>query len=284
MITLRAGSWMATVSPELGGAILRLDHAGAAVLRPTPDGTDEVLQTACFPLVPYVNRIADARFSHGGCDVTLPTLAQFAPHALHGDGWLRAWSVDTVEAARVVLRLEGGEDHWPWAWTAIQTIELTDDGLRIDLSMTNRARTDAPAGLGLHPYFVRGGDTRLSFRADAVWLADAREIPERLAPADAVMDWSGGPKVSDAPFVDHAYAGWDGQAVLGDGDRRIVMIASDNCRWAQVYAPTGQDFVCVEPMSHRPDAVHAPAGEDAGLAVLKPGETLSIWMRVGIEG
>lgn len=283
MITLNAGDWTATVSPDLGGAILRLDHAGVAVFRPTPGGTDEVLQTACFPLVPYVNRIADARFSHGGREVSLPTLPQFAPHALHGDGWLRAWSVDAVEESRLVLRLEGGDDHWPWAWTSIQTIALTADGLRIDLAMTNGAETEAPAGLGLHPYFRRGTQARLSFHADAVWLADAREIPERLAPPDSVMDWSSGPRVSDAPFVDHAYSGWDGRAVLADDDRRIVMNASDNCRWAQVYAPTGQDFVCVEPMSHRPDAVHAAPGEDAGLTVLKPGETLSIWMTVGIE-
>jgi aldose 1-epimerase len=89
VIRLAAGGWSATIRPELGGAVLGLDWRGHPVLRPTPDGSNDILETACFPLVPYANRIAGGRFAFGGHRVALPVPERFAPHALHGDGWLR---------------------------------------------------------------------------------------------------------------------------------------------------------------------------------------------------
>lgn len=282
MIRLRAGAWSATVSPALGGAVLDLEQAGRPIFRPTPPDADAILQTACFPLVPYANRIAHGRFRFGGEDVALPIHPAFAPHALHGDGWLRPWSVGRHGDNAVSMTLRGGDDHWPWAWSATQTISLSGAGLRVDLSMTNEAGRPAPAGLGLHPYFHRLPDARLTLAADHVWLTTADRIPRRLAAPSSLMDWSDGAALATAPPVDHAYATRRGRAALENGSDRIVLLASDNCRWIQVYAPPDGDFVCVEPVTHRPDAVNAPPGEDSGLVTLPPGESLSIWMTIGV--
>lgn len=284
MIALRCGDWSAVVLPALGGSILSLEHAGRPILRPTPAGADDILQTACFPLVPYANRIADGVFTFGGRQVVLPVLDRFAPHALHGDGWLRPWTVDAADASGVTLRLSGGGDHWPWPWTAVQTIALSVDGLSVTLSIVNEADETAPAGLGLHPYFHRAPDACLTLAADGVWMTDAREIPDRLAGPVELADWSGGRALADAPFVDHAYAGWDRRAVIQGDGRTMVLQASEACTWAQIYAPPGADFLCVEPVTHRPDDIHAPPGEVTGLAVLAPGESLSMRMTVSIAG
>ncbi|MGZ9099330.1 MAG: aldose 1-epimerase [Brevundimonas sp.] len=282
MIRLQTEAWSATVSPALGGAILDLEHAGRPIFRPSPPDAAAILETACFPLVPYANRIAGGRFRCGDEEITLPVLPEFAPHALHGDGWLRAWNVEHQDQGSVSLTLRGGNDHWPWAWSATQTIRLSGAGLRVDLSMTNEADRSAPAGLGLHPYFHRLPDTRLTLAADRVWLTGADEIPERLAASSSLMDWSGGAALASAPPVDHAYEMRRSEASLEDRSHRTVLSASDNCRWAQVYATPGGDFVCIEPVTHRPDAVNAPIGEDTGLAILSPGESLSIWMTIGV--
>lgn len=282
MIRLQAEAWSATVSPALGGAILDLEHAGRPIFRPTPADATAILQTACFPLIPYANRVAGGRFRFGGEDVVLPVPPQFAPHALHGDGWLRAWSVAHQDETAVSMTLRGGDDHWPWAWSATQSVSLSGSGLRVDLSMTNEADRPAPAGLGLHPYFHRLPDARLTLAADHVWLTGTDRIPERLAVSSELMDWSGGAALASAPPVDHAYAIRRSGAALENGSDRIVLFASDNCRWIQVYAPPDGDFVCVEPVTHRPDAVNAPSGEDSGLVVLSPGESLSIWMTIDV--
>ena len=286
LLRLTAGDWRATVAPEQGGAILSLDWRGQHVFRPTPDGANDMLETACFPLVPYANRIADARFEFEGRDVRLTALDRFAPHALHGDGWLKSWTVEAVDDGSVEMVLDWSSDAdgvgWPWPWRARQTVRLTEDGLEIALSVTNTGYAVMPAGLGLHPYFHKSADSRLRLSATGVWLTDAREIPERLAAPDAVADWSGGLALTEAPFVDHAYAGWDGEAVM-EGDGRRVVIRADGADWTQVYAPVGADFFCVEPVTHRPDVLNAPTGERGGLARLLSGESLSLVMTVTAE-
>ena len=270
------------MAPERGGAVLSLDWQGQPVFRPTPNGATDILETACFPLVPYANRIADGRFAFEGRSVQLPTLERFAPHALHGDGWLLPWTVENQKEQRVEMTLDwpGDEAGWPWSWRARQTVELTDQGLAITLSMTNAGEAAMPAGLGLHPYFHRYADSRLTLSAHGVWVTDAREIPERLAAPAEIADWSSGLALADAPFVDHAYAGWTGEAVLEGGGRRVTMMADAPARWTQIYAPAGADFFCVEPVTHRPDAHNAPSSEPTGLQRLAPGHSLEMAMTV----
>ncbi|WP_248118187.1 MULTISPECIES: aldose 1-epimerase [unclassified Brevundimonas] len=285
MIVLQAGDWRATVAPERGGAMLSLDWLGRPVFRPTPDAGEDILQTACFPLVPYANRIADGRFAFGGRSVRLTPLERFAPHALHGDGWLSSWTVtrQTPEAVEMELEWPGDPEGWPWPWRAHQHVSLAPDGLTITLTIINTGDEAMPAGLGLHPYFHRSADAVLTLNATGVWATDDRAIPHRLVQPGAVADWSGGRALKAASFVDHAYAGWDGAAVLSGADRRIILSSEAPARWVQVYAPVVADFVCVEPVTHRPDAHNAPRDEDHGLTVLAPGQTLSLVMQVRAE-
>lgn len=283
MIALRAGDWRATLAPELGGSVLSLDWRGQPVFRPTPDGTTDILETACFPLVPYANRIAEGRFVFEGRSVQLPVLDRFAPHAIHGEGWLRSWTVESQSADTVAMTLDwaGEPDGWPWPWFARQSVSLSSKGLQIGLSVTNTGEATMPAGLGLHPYFRRYPDSRLTLPAEGVWITDARQIPERLAPAAEVVDWSNGVDLADTPFVDHAYASWSEEAFLDGGGRCVTLTADAAARWSQVYMPVDADFCCVEPVTHRPDAHNAPPGEDDGLVRLEPGRTLSLTVMIG---
>jgi aldose 1-epimerase len=282
VIVLERGGWRLRVRPELGCSISSLTRGAYPVLRPTPDGAMDILETACFPLVPYANRIAQGRFSFDGQAVSLPVLDRFAPHALHGDGWLEPWSLleHTDTSASLVYRHDVGA--WPWPYEAVQTFTLTGSGLRIDLSVLNVAETPAPAGLGLHPYFPVGEQTRLSLKADAVWAVDGGLIPTAPVSPASVFDWSSGPRVAGAPFVDHCYAGWDRTARLIEPGRTTTITASPNAGRAHVYAP-GQAFCCVEPVTHRPDAVHAPDHEASGLVMLAPGRALSMWMEIAVS-
>ncbi len=181
----------------------------------------------------------------------------------------------------MTLDWPGEPDGWPWPWFARQGVSLSSKGLQIGLSVTNAGEATMPAGLGLHPYFHRCPDSRLTLPAEAVWMTDARQIPERLAQAAEVVDWSNGVDLAEAPFVDHAYAGWSGKAFLNGGGRCVTLTADAAARWSQVYMPVEADFCCVEPVTHRPDAHNAPPGEDHGLIGLEPGRTLSLTIMIG---
>lgn len=284
MIRLRHQDWALSLNPALGAAVTRLTWRDRDILRPAPDDARDPLATGSFPLAPYANRIADGAFAFDGRDLRLPATSGFEPHTLHGLGWRRPWRVVEATETAVSLSLEQGSSaDWPWPWAAAHRATLTADGVTFDLEMTNRGTRPMPAGLGLHPYFAVYGTTVLTVPADRVWSTDAREIPTALVPAGSLIDWSAGVRLVDAPFVDHAYAGWNGAAVLDHDDCRVTMTASGNARWAHVYAPPGEGFVCVEPVTHRPDAHNAPEGEASGLVVLQPGQALSISMRIAAE-
>jgi aldose 1-epimerase len=274
LITLRHGYWLATVALQ-GGAVASLAKAGRDVLRPAPEGATDPLDFACFPLVPYANRVAGGRFAFAGREVRLPVQPQFAPHALHGEGWLGLWAILEQTDTRLVLSFAG--DDWPWAYEARQTLTLSDDGLTIDLVLINRDERPMPAGLGLHPYFPRFPSSWLDASTTGVWTGQDI-VPDRLAPSNVVADWTDR-SLTDATFVDHCFDGWTGPARLSDdGGTTIVRASADRLH---VYVPTGETYVCLEPVTHRPDVFNQASPGEQGFVVLQPGESLSLSMTVG---
>lgn len=282
-VRLTHGDWSLTLRPDLGASVMALTWRGRNVLRPAPDDAADPLATGSFPLAPYANRIDHGRFEFQERKVVLPPTPGFEPHVLHGLAWRRPWSVTRQDASSVELALDvAAQAEWPWAWTAAHRISLSDDGVMFDLSMTNADVAPMPAGLGLHPYFVAEADSILTLAADGVWLTE-NDIPTRLAPSSAVVDWKTGQSLASAPFVDHAYSGWTSVARLDHGDSVVELTAGANAPWVQVYAPGEGGFVCIEPVTHRPDAHNAPAGEAAGVTVLDPGQTLSLSARIAVH-
>ena len=65
---------MLRIAPELGGAIASFTVCGTPMLRPTPaaalDARD-VRRTACYPLVPYSNRIRNTKLRFASRDFLL---------------------------------------------------------------------------------------------------------------------------------------------------------------------------------------------------------------------
>ena len=124
MTDLTAHGWSLTLDPARGGAVTRLSHAGRDVLRPAGPGSGPPLDTGCFALLPFANRIDRGRFRHQGREVNLPALDAFAPHALHGEGWLRPWQVDREDRDEISLVCRHTAADWPWDWVARQTVSL----------------------------------------------------------------------------------------------------------------------------------------------------------------
>jgi aldose 1-epimerase len=281
VIELRRGVWRMMLRPEIGGAIASLTRGGENILRPMPEGSTRVLDASCFPLTPWANRIAGGSFVFEGQEINLPVLPAFAPHALHGDGWLSAWTVAAQDEASATLVHRHEAGAWPWTYEARQVFDLITEGLTVTLSMTNLSDAPMPAGLGLHPYFPITPETRLRLEASQVWGGGVDEVPTHRLPAAAVFDWSGDPRVADAPFVDNAYVA-SGEVVLSEPRRTTTVTASDNAGWRHIFVPGG-DFCCIEPVTHRPDAAHAAEGEASGWSVLAPGETLSMTMEIAVS-
>ena len=282
MLQLASQDYQVGVSPQTGGAMTHLRFRGVDVLRPAPDSADGPLQLACFPLVPYANRIAQGQFVWEGRTVTLSPNTKGEPHPLHGDGWRSSWTVAETSPDHVVLELHHAADDWPWAYAVRQTIHADAQGVGLELEIINLADTAMPAGLGFHPYFPDRSGARLKASVGTVWLTDDEMLPTRQAPPAQVRDWDLWAPVEATGLIDNCYTQWWGPADIRLPDRGLAvrLSASKNLGCLHVYSPPGEDFFCVEPVSHRPDALNAPNAVGQGVAALPPGGRLQASMRI----
>lgn len=275
-LTLRHDSFELELAPQHGGAVRSFEWDGRHILRPTPAAAgDDPFEMACFPMVPYVNRIARGRFEFGGRTVQLERNWSADPHPIHGQGWNRPWSIATATRSTAVLSFDGGADEWPWRYRGEQRFVLDDEGLSIELAVENLGVTSMPAMLGLHPYFPDKTHACMIARLPRVWRTDTDSLPRERIETPAA--WAFEPRRPvGATNLDHCFADWNGLACLDWPDRRLILRAA-RCSFLQVYTPAGRDFFCIEPQTAAPGALERGAGE---AAVLAPGERLSIQMRL----
>src|SRR5205085_9534681 len=104
-------------------------------------------------------------------------------------------------------------EGWPFRYRARQTYRLDDDTLTVGMSIENLENRVVPAGLGLHPFFVRDADTDLRCRTQSVWRTDEEVLPiERIA-VPLAWDFSTPRRVDDVA-VDSGFEGWDGHVTI----------------------------------------------------------------------
>jgi aldose 1-epimerase len=296
-LQLEAGGARVLLLPAIGGAIGAFTWRDKPVLRPMPDDaiTSIDVRRACsYPLIPYSNRIRDARLAFSGNVHALGHNFGDHPHAIHGVGWQRAWSAGKASATRAILTLEhGAQDSekgaWPWPFRATQCFDLAADLRHATLSATltiqNTGTAPFPFGLGWHPYFPRDATTTVSFAAHAVWINDATQLPQRRIDATGAWDFAS-PRPFGDDTIDNVFCVWNGTATLHSPARGIVATieADSACRWLVVYAPAGRNFVALEPVTHETDAFnrHAAGETHTGIRVLPPGAAFSCTMRVTV--
>ncbi|HEX6136990.1 MAG TPA: aldose 1-epimerase [Casimicrobiaceae bacterium] len=300
IVELAAPSARVAIAPEVGCAVTAFTVGGHAVLRPTPPAAiagRDVRQTSCYPLVPYSNRIRGARLRFGGREYALARNFGTHPHAIHGVGWQRAWSVAGASQghARFTLHHDAQGERaraWPWPFVATQTFHLAERdlpgeaptiALAVTLTIANTGGEAFPFGLGWHPFFPRDATTHLGFRADAVWRNDATQLPRQHVPVAG--EWRFDPPRSlDAIALDNVFTGWRGFARVETAAAGLAatLEADRACSCLVVYVPSGGDFAAVEPVTHETDAFNrAAAGAQAtGLRVLPPGAAFSCTMRI----
>lgn len=261
LLTLRASRLTVDLAPDCGGSIARftvegkgdvLRSASAAALA-SGRGND----TACYPLVPFSNRIADGRFVFEGEEITLMPNWPHQRHPVHGDGWSRPWRVAYSDECLAELIYEhDGLDGWPFRYRARQTFHLGDDRLAVQMDIENLENRTVPAGLGLHPFFVRDLDSDLACRTSGVWLTDAEVIPTERVPLPPAWDFGRPRRVEDI-VLDHCFEGWDGVATVRWPSRRLALDLIANAPFGHlvIFTPKRRPFFCVEPVSHANGAI-----------------------------
>jgi aldose 1-epimerase len=282
MIVLERGKMRLCAAPETGGGIASLTFADRDVLRAAPPGSGEVLEMACFPLVPFANRIAGGAFRFAGREIRLPPNS--GGHALHGQGWRNAWRIVEHARDRATLAFDHEAGDWPWAYAAEQGFALAEDGVHIRLCVRNDGAWAMPIGLGFHPYFPRTPATTLDASVEGAWLNDATGIPAAYRAGSPFP--AGGLEIGKIADADNCHARWRGQASVDIPEHGLVLTltASGTLGFLHLYAPPDASYFCAEPVSAMPDAVNrAESPEITGLRVLRPGEAIAASMSLHVR-
>jgi aldose 1-epimerase len=287
-LLLQSGESEAVLCPEVGAAIARYTWRGHDILRRAPDAAISdglVRQMGVYPMVPYSNRIGQAKLTVGDQTFLLrPNFSQ-EPHAVHGFGWQRSWQIANHREDLIELSLKHAPDiDWPFACEATQVAKLTPDSLTLTLSVKNTDARPMPAGLGFHPYFPLDASTRLQSAWNGVWKMGADSLPTELCPVPTEANFSESRSLGGWK-VDNCFTGWNRRAILDYATHRVQITASDACRNIVVYAPNdGRNFIALEPVTNINNAfaLQAQGVANTGTRMLARGESFEISMSISV--
>ncbi|WP_426106066.1 aldose 1-epimerase [Massilia sp. TSP1-1-2] len=286
VVTLRNAHLHAQVLPAIGGALARLDALAGGhprtLLRPcelpagAPDPTPS--QLACFPLVPWSNRIGDGGFHFDGRRIDLAPNRAGEPFPIHGEGWQQPWQVVSRSNTSVALLLDRGGQS-PFSYVARLCYALRGPLLEVTLEVRNDGNYALPFGLGLHPWLPRTEGVLLRAAARSVWRRGEDGLPSE--PTDIPIEWDfSGARPLPEQAIDNVFSGWDGVAEIfwPESAQRLKITA--DMGYYIVYTRPGADFFCFEPVDHMINAHNLEGGPVRhGLSVLAPGQSLTRTVR-----
>lgn len=300
ILTLGSGrsDWRIQLIPSRGAAAVSMEARQHgqwhAITQPTSAEAlrdDLRLRYSNYALVPYSNRIADGKIpaaTRYDAKQPLPSNWPGLTHPMHGLGWLLPWRVAQRHSREAVLMLDWpGGGAWPWPMQSEQRLRLLSRNvLQMDLRVTNTGAEPMPAGLGWHPYFKADAGVTLRTRARWMQMAGADGLPTGLAVPPPALAEGRTVNVQSLLGLDNGFGGWSGDAALcwpeRDGLRMHLRAQGALRRHCVIYTPPGENFFCLEPVSHANNALaqHPLRAAAMGQRWLRPGESLKGGMRL----
>ncbi len=298
-ITLELETLKLVLNPTVGASIVSLKiknqlDAWASVLRPMPEQSTFTSDAGSFVMLPWTNRIKDARFIYKDENHVLrPNFPDGS--AIHGVARDLPWTITDRSpiTARFVLdsrTFDPRSVNYPFKFGATQRFEIGPDSVEIDLWVTNLDDHPIPVGCGHHPYVSR------ELFSDADDLRITLDVSGRYPTQDCIptgdpVDDSictrlrAGDRLDDLE-LDDVFAGFGGKAIFdwAASNVRMTMNCSENFNHMVIYTPPCPNesgnhpagFVCVEPTTMVNDGFnrrhHGQA--DTGVAILEPNQTL----------
>jgi galactose mutarotase-like enzyme len=276
----------ATFVPRAGMVCCSLRHRGVELLAQR-SGVRAYAQrgsTMGIPLLyPWANRLAGLRYPGPHGEVQLDPADPLLK--LDQNGLPIHGAIAGALPWELLEQPGGGAEHLHarLAWRSVEllaifpyrhTVELRAHvvGARLTITTTVRADggCDLPVSFGFHPYLAPGEGDRQDWQVEL-------PVASRLLLDGCMIPIASGPPVQPRRFT-LADGGWDdaltglAQAAVfsvSAGERRIDVEFCDGFSHAQIYAPSGENFICFEPMTAPTNALISREG----LALLAPGDS-----------
>ncbi|MBU6376610.1 MAG: hypothetical protein KGQ59_11480 [Bdellovibrionales bacterium] len=245
-------------------------------------------------LIPFPGRIPGGKYRFQGTEYHLEPNDKEGPNAIHGFVRSQEWAARFSESAAgfrlKTLSSEMSSKGYPFSLDMGVSYQLSSLGLRCEFSVQNIGATDAPVGVGFHPYFAMAGD-----RVDSGILRlpsqEQIEFAPGFLPTGRVLPVAGTnldfqtPRTIGEITLNHCFKtmardpdGYARASLLDPYDQfetQIWMNSSFDYLVVYTGEALGSDArraIAIEPMTCGTDAFNRP---DWGLTVLRPGEFLT---------
>ncbi len=247
-------------------------------------------------LYPWANRLGAKRFALAGTEVNLDSAdlpLSFDPAGLPIHGLLSAasgWRVDRHQsdgaAAVLAASFDFGADEslmaaFPFAHELLFEARLSGAVLEITTTVHAHGDMSVPVSFGFHPYLCLPGLSRSEWWLE-VPVRERLKLDSSLLPTGArePIEIESGPLGSRV--FDDAYLAPPARAplVLAGGGRRIELALGSGYRFAQVYAPSEDDVVALEPMTAPTNAL---LSDGPDLVWVRPGERFAASFTITIS-
>lgn len=287
MITIQNKYWQVGILPETGASIafgrFRYQDKWVDVMRPTPE-KDWGNSSNCssFIMLPWCNRIKDGVLRFENKSYQLQTTKDDGT-ARHGDVRKRNWIVDLMDANHISMSLNSTDYpdmNWPFKFSAHAEYWLKGNEFIWKLSIKNEDTQPFPTGFGHHPYFVK----TIGANAPQVQIPCSRhfELTNYMAtdadvPLPAELDFQHMRALNDLE-MNHVFTQRQGDEPARlhypEWGATFEMYADPLFEHILLYAPKGEPFYAVEPMTNASDGFNLFANHIAGsgVFVLNSGE------------
>jgi aldose 1-epimerase len=282
-ITLASGALEATFVPELNmlGTSVRLGGEEFVSLQGGVARYRSRSTTGIPLLAPWANRLASwsyraarRRVDLSGLDLTTD------PNGLpmHGTMWAEPWEVETLTARDRTARLratfayERPDLLAAFPYPHRLEMAIANDGRSVSLTTTVRPTGEraVPVSFGFHPYLRLPSGRRSGWRLRLPGRAHL-ELDEHLIPTGRSVDEPPESLPVGRRTFDDGYELTAGRTLgLESDEHRLTLRFGAGYPFAQVFAPRGAAFVCLEPMTAPTNALASDR-----YPIVEPGETFT---------
>jgi aldose 1-epimerase len=287
--TLENEYWQVGIVPETGSATAfgRVWSGGEwlDVMRPTaPADYGNASNCASFIMLPWANRLRDARFRYAGREYQLQPSSSDGT-AIHGAVRRLPWKAESAEATRAVntfhsTDFEPDKINFPWKFSARAEFRLDGRDFITTVTLTNEDTVPFPAGFGHHPYFARdaANAVQLEIPCDAYFVLTNALASAPPVPITPELDFRA-QKALGTRVYENLLTGR-----LGEMAARLVYPQVSVSMWADalfkhvlLFAPEGKPFFAVEPQTNANDGfnLYDRGIAENGVFELAPGDSKS---------
>lgn len=281
-VRLQRGDVTAQIA-QVGASLRSLRIGGVDLVPPYPED-QPTPSCSGVVLAPWPNRVRDGRWDDEGTARQLSITEPKYDNASHGLLRFTAYEIEQADAAATLRATIVPQTGYPYEVATSVAYALTDDGVEVTHTLTNRSAEAAPVALGTHPFVMIGDvdthDLVLRVPAQTQFDTDERILPTGTRPVAAAL--RDGIRVGDVTldtgFTDLARDA-DGRvrhSLAAPDGRRLTLWQGEGFDYAQVYTTStypGQALaVAIEPMTAPADALNS----GLGIRRLAPDETWTL--------